>query len=170
MTVFFGLGMGLSAVLVLMLAQWTTNTMNLIGGALDLAVTFPKLRRTVLMLIIAVIGTLFAINGMIERFAVFLSFLGTVVAPIAGVYLVDFYLLNKGEPLSIERAQQAAYRPAAIVAWCVGALVCFMTSAEFLNLFSLTTISVLDGTLAAAVSYLGLSKLTLKAPVAEAAR
>ncbi|MDB1122596.1 cytosine permease [Vibrio algarum] len=158
--VLFSLGMGLSAILVLVLAQWTTNTMNLIGGALDLAVTFPTAKRWVLVGVISVVGTVLAIDGMVDRFGVFLSFLGTVVSPIAGVYLVDYYLINRKKELSVERGQIISIHYPAIIAWCIGAITCFITSYDFLNLIQISSISVLDGTVAAALSYLIISKFS----------
>lgn len=163
---FFALGMGVSAILVLVLAQWTTNTMNLIGGALDLAVIFPKAKRWLLVAVIAIVGTILAVDGMVERFGLFLSFLGTVVSPIAGVYLVDYYLLKRNQSFSSqESAPQAVHYPA-ILAWLIGVTVCFISSADFLNMGSLTSISVLDGTLAAAIGYLVIAKLSVKSSIA----
>lgn len=163
---FFALGMGVSAILVLVLAQWTTNTMNLIGGALDLAVTFPKAKRWLLVAVIAIVGTILAVDGMVDRFGLFLSFLGTVVSPIAGVYLVDYYLLKRNQSFSSqESAPQAVHYPA-ILAWLIGVTVCFISSADFLNMGSLTSISVLDGILAAAIGYLVIAKLSVKSSLA----
>ena len=163
---FFALGMGVSAILVLVLAQWTTNTMNLIGGALDLAVTFPKAKRWLLVAVIAIVGTILAVDGMVERFGLFLSFLGTVVSPIAGVYLVDYYLLKRNQSFSSqESAPQAVHYPA-ILAWLIGVTVSFISSADFLNMGSLTSISVLDGTLAAAIGYFVIAKLSVKSSIA----
>jgi cytosine permease len=161
---FFALGMGLSAIIVLVLAQWTTNTMNLIGGALDLAVIFPNAKRWILVTIIAVIGTILAVDGMVEKFGLFLSFLGTVVSPIAGVYLVDYYLLKRNKNFSSTVAPTSIHYPA-IIAWLLGVVVCFITSADFMDMGSVTTISVLDGTLAAAIGYLVIAKLTTKSLV-----
>lgn len=157
--VFFSLGLGIAAILVLVFAQWTTNSSNLVSGALGMSVVLPKVPRPVFVVVMTIIGIAIAQFGMIDMFTAFLTLLGVTIAPSAGVYLAQYYFLDK-ESLSYERVQSAPdWIVKGLLAWAFGSAVSACTAGAFFNLFSLTSISAIDGILASFIAYILLVKL-----------
>jgi len=88
------LGLGVGALLVAALGQWTTNDNNLYTGSLALINIVPASRR-LLAAIVGIAGTIIAAIGIYEYWIPWLVFLGTFVPPMAGVMIADYYVLQK---------------------------------------------------------------------------
>lgn len=84
-------GMGTAGFLVLLFAQWTTNTGNLYSGTLGLsgALALPSTLSCIGM---GLLGICIALSGDQQRFVPFLTALGHYVPPIAGVMLADHWI------------------------------------------------------------------------------
>jgi len=157
--VFFGIGLGVAAILILFFAQWTTNSSNLVSGSLSMSVVLPNVSRPLLVVIMTVVGIAIAQLGMLDLFTAFLTLLGVTIAPSAGVYLAQYYFLDK-QPISFENIQSAPkWMAKGLLAWLVGSIVSACTAGEFLNLFSITSISAIDGILVSFITYVLLVKL-----------
>lgn len=85
------LGFGIGCLVMLILAQWTTNDNNLYSGALGLT-SMIKMRKSVASFVMGAIGIAIAIAGIQNYFVPFLSVLGLLVPPMGGV-LMSHYLL-----------------------------------------------------------------------------
>ncbi|MEZ8645369.1 cytosine permease [Vibrio cyclitrophicus 1F53] len=158
--VFFTLGLGMAAIIVLVFAQWTTNSSNLTSGGLCMSMVLPKIPRPVLVVIMTIVGIGIAQLGMVNKFTDFLMLLSVTIAPAAGVYIVQYYVLDSTK-ISFENIQQVpAWMFKGLASWAFGTAFSACTAPEFFNLFSLTSISALDGILAAGVIYLALMKLS----------
>lgn len=158
--VFFTLGLGMAAIIVLVFAQWTTNSSNLTSGGLCMSMVLPKIPRPVLVVIMTIVGIGIAQLGMVNKFTDFLMLLSVAIAPAAGVYIVQYYVLDSTK-MSFENIQQVpAWMFKGLASWAFGTAFSACTAPEFFNLFSLTSISALDGILAAGVIYLALMKLS----------
>ena len=162
MRMFFVLGLGAFALIVLTLAQWTTNTNNLYSAALNLSVVFTRVSRRTLTLIGGAIAIGAAVAGIYDAFIPFISIMGTFIAPYGGVYLAEFFTrstsrLRRHALPGTDHETAAASVPAvdawAFVAWGIGCLTGVMTTQVGdglgLGLFSLTTIPALDAILTA---------------------
>lgn len=158
--VFFALGLGIPSILVLTLAQWTTNTNNLYSAGLDFSIVLSKVNPKLITLVCGTLGILMAMLGIYEKFETFLSIITVLVSPIAGIYLVDYILHKEKFSFDYEEELENVY-PNAIIAWIVGSIVAFMTSAPpaGFGLFTLTNVSALDGIITAAICFFILSKL-----------
>lgn len=91
---FLAMGLGVAALLILILAQWTTNDNNLYTASLGLSncLPFPKKRIVVVTgLLATATGTL----GLADYFTTWLNILGIALPPVAGVIICDYYLLKK---------------------------------------------------------------------------
>ncbi|MEZ9106502.1 cytosine permease [Vibrio cyclitrophicus] len=158
--VFFTLGLGMAAIIVLVFAQWTTNSSNLTSGGLCMSMVLPKIPRPVLVVIMTIVGIGIAQLGMVNKFTDFLMLLSVTIAPAAGVYIVQYYVLDSAK-MSFENIQQVpAWMFKGLASWAFGTAFSACTAPEFFNLFSFTSISALDGILAAGVIYLALMKLS----------
>ena len=150
MTMYFTLGMGGIAVVVLILAQWTTNTTNLYSAGLAFSSISSRLGRRTVTAVLAVVGIVIGIVGAADVFVSFILVIGTLIAPYGGVYLASF--------LTGRRTARWAHGAAvphvdawSIIAWAAGVLVAFATTnpadGPGFGWFTLTTISSLDGLL-----------------------
>ncbi len=158
--VFFTLGLGMAAIIVLVFAQWTTNSSNLTSGGLCMSMVLPKIPRPVLVVIMTIVGIGIAQLGMVNKFTDFLMLLSVTIAPAVGVYIVQYYVLDSTK-MSFENIQQVpAWMFRGLASWAFGTAFSACTAPEFFNLFSFTSISALDGILAAGVIYLALMKLS----------
>ena len=159
--VFFALGLGIPSILVLTLAQWTTNTNNLYTASLDFSIVFKRVNPKVITIICGSLGILMAMFGIYGMFENFLSIVTVLVSPIAGIYMIDYFLYKEKYEFSFEEKLQDYY-PVSIISWVIGSTVAFMTSqppAGF-GLFALTNVSALDGIIVAGICYFVLTKLT----------
>ncbi|MCL2899953.1 cytosine permease [Brenneria tiliae] len=155
--VFFSIGLGLSAILVLVFAQWTTNSSNLISASLGISVVIRSLSRPVLVVLMAIVGLILSYNGMINNFTNFLSLLGVLISPIAGVYLIEYYFLDSPN-LKQDVSLSSALNLPAVIAWGSGGVVSLFTSPDFLGVFTISTIPALDGTFVSMAAYIFLHK------------
>lgn len=156
--VFFSIGLGMSAIIVLIFAQWTTNSTNLVSASLGLSVVIRALSRPMLVVLMAIAGLLLAYNGMINNFTQFLSLLGVLISPIAGVYLVEYYFI-KSSRLQKNVSEASFLNVAAAISWSLGSIVSLLTSPDFFDLFTISSTSALDGVIVSMAMYIGIHKI-----------
>ncbi len=148
--IMLGLGWGTSAMLILILAQWTTNDNNLYSSALGFSVVFKRVPKYALTITAGIIGTLMAVAGIYDSFIPFLVFLSALIPPIGGVYVGSF-LLNSKQFNYKNLANVPNVNPISIIIWLVASLLAFITtpSPNGFGLFSLTGASGFDAFLVA---------------------
>lgn len=162
MAIFFALGLGGVAVIVLILAQWTTNTSNIYSAGLAFASISERLNRRTVTIVLGAIGIIVGVIGAADYFVQFILVIGTVIAPYGGVYLAAFFAGRKSV-----RWTQGATVPTvdgwSIAAWAGGILAAVATTdpsaGPGFGWFTLTSISALDGLIVGFVLYLVLLPL-----------
>jgi cytosine permease len=87
------LGLGAGSLLVLILAQWTTNDNNLYSGSLGLT-NIIKVKKSIAAIVMGTIGIIIAILGIQDYFVPFLNVLGTVLPPIGGIILAHHMVVR----------------------------------------------------------------------------
>jgi cytosine permease len=171
MAIFFALGLGGVAVIVLILAQWTTNTTNLYSAGLSFASISERLSRRTVTIVLGAIGIIVGVIGAADYFVQFILVIGTIIAPYGGVYLASFFTGRK-----TARWAHGATVPLvdgwSIAAWVVGIFVAVATTnpadGPGFGWFTLTSISALDGLLVGFVAYLVLLPLRRRVTSASA--
>jgi cytosine permease len=157
MTMYFTLGMGGIAVVVLILAQWTTNTTNLYSAGLAFSSISSRLGRRTVTAVLAVIGIVIGVVGAADVFVSFILVIGTLIAPYGGVYLASF-LTGRRTARWAHGATVPHVDAWSIIAWAAGVLVAFATTnpadGPGFGWFTITTISSLDGLLVGFAVYL----------------
>nr|VFJ64176.1 MAG: cytosine permease [Candidatus Kentron sp. FW] len=154
-----GFGWPIAATLVVILAAWSSNDNNLYSASLSLASVIREVEKWKITVIMGVFGIVLAVLGILDGFVTFLSLLGVVIPPVAGVYIAD-YFIRKADYQRADVASAPNLRPVAISSWAIGSLVAFCTLPENTGgwgVATLTTISVLDGLLAGAIALVVLS-------------
>ncbi|MCI8646323.1 MAG: cytosine permease [Firmicutes bacterium] len=97
--IFIGLGIPVLGLLSLILSTWPANSSNAYSAGLGLIKVFrcSDKHRMKVTLISGIIGTVVGTFEIIYYFEQFLTYLGVVIAPFAGVMLVDYFLLGRGK-------------------------------------------------------------------------
>lgn len=145
MRIFITLGIAIPGIIVLTLAQWTTNTSNVYSASLSIALVLKKAPEKVLTIVLGIVATLLAVFGIYEGFIGFLNLLGIVIAPVGGVYTAEYYIV-KQELKGFDKG--VLYKPIvkrSIVSWIIGILITYLSTYGFITL---TTIAPLDGFIA----------------------
>ncbi|MGY3718298.1 cytosine permease [Sutcliffiella cohnii] len=113
------LGLGIPAILILLAAQWTSNDSNLYSSSLSFANIF-KMKRSNIVIIVGVIGTIMGAIGIANYFVGFLSMLGVLIPPIAGVIIADYFVLNKEKYKFEENTVFKQVKWNSLIAWLLG--------------------------------------------------
>ena len=114
------LGLGVPALIVLILAQWTTNDNNIYTSSLGFAQIFGG-NRWRYAIIVGVLGSILGAFGIAAHFTDFLNFLGIGIPPMAGVIIADYYLL-KEKSFDIDISSLNNYNWTAIISWIIGGI------------------------------------------------
>lgn len=164
------LGWGLIAFLVLVLAQWTTNDNNLYSAALAFSVVLRQWPKWKLTTAAGALGTGLAMIGIYAQFIPFLLVISAFVPAIGGVYVADYFLVNRNLYRFENLGSVPAFRYISWISWAAAVLVAFMTTAPPTGwgLFRLTTVSAIDSFLVAAVLQVALSKATARSGAPQA--
>lgn len=95
-------GLPFLGIVVLILATWTTNSINAYSAGLDVVMTFnlPDNKRKMATLIAGVVGIVLAVLGILGHLETFLSLLSYVFSTMGGVMLADYWIVGKGRPES----------------------------------------------------------------------
>ena len=59
----------------------------------------------------------------------FLDLLGTIVPPLSGIILSDYFFVHKGKYLSLEKAKFAAFNPVPWITWAVSLVIIYLVPA-----------------------------------------
>jgi cytosine permease len=112
------IGLGVPGLILLILATWTTNVLNVYSGGLAITNIFglKSKDRTKMTIILAAIGVLLGLIGIMERLQPFLIVLTILLPPYMGVVIADYFVLKRHDvyhnPISWP----------AVIAWGAGAL------------------------------------------------
>lgn len=120
------LGVPILGVTVLILATWTTNTVNAFSGGLAITSLFnlDESKRSMTTAIAGILGTILAVAGIINYFTNFLSILTSSLPPVAGVMIADYWIINKGNPERFNNLQEV--NKLGIISWVLGSLVAIL--------------------------------------------
>lgn len=136
------LGLGIPAMLIVLLGTWTANASNLYSSSLMFATAFARVPRWALTLGAGIIGSLLGFLGISDRIIPYLLMLSIATPPIAGVYVVDFLVWpERGAANGAGGVGVRAWRPLAFVAWGLGSGVGALTAYAG---WTLTTVPALD--------------------------
>lgn len=87
-------------VLVLILASWTTNSLNAYSAGLDAVMVFaaPDRKRKLVTVLVGAAGILLAVAGILEHIQMFLSLLSYVLSAVGGIMTADYWIVGRGRP------------------------------------------------------------------------
>lgn len=159
--VLLSLGLGLPALVIVLLATWTTNDSNLYTSSLSLAAIFQNIPKWKLAACAGALGTLLAALGITSFIVPWIILLGLFIAPIGGVLIGDYLTRHRMYEFGhISTLEAARYWP--LGCWLAGAAFGWMTTGPTnygLGLFNFTTVPPLDGLLFSFVLILAVNSL-----------
>lgn len=137
------LGLGVPAMLTVVLTAWSTNTFNLYSATLIGQTLVPRVGALRLALIAGVIGTAAGLGGISEMLLPYLLWLSITIPPIGGIYLVHV-------ALSGPERTSVGWRPEALAAWALGSV--WAAQAPRWN-WALTPVAAIDAIAVSAAAY-----------------
>ncbi|RVT93470.1 cytosine permease [Sphingomonas crocodyli] len=150
-TILTTLGLGIPALLLLVFKAWTTNAGNLYSASLGFSTIVPNVPRTMLVIAAGSVGILLAVLGITDALIPFLLLLSITIPPIAGIYVVDFFLI-RSQHYDLDRlTEEPAISASAFGAWALGISVATITSH---GMMSLSGMPAADSILASSALYL----------------
>ncbi|WP_342511044.1 cytosine permease [Sporosarcina sp. FSL K6-1522] len=126
---------GIVAALVVVFSTVKINNINLYSASLGFSSILDsifnvKLNRAYITLVIGIVGTILSALGMLDRFVDFLVFLGVLVPPVAGIIIIDYYILKTHRELLDESRARGELPSVAgrmstmtFIAWIAGVAV-----------------------------------------------
>ncbi|WP_067833203.1 purine-cytosine permease family protein [Actinomadura kijaniata] len=126
---------GVVGVVILVSATVKINNWNLYSAALGLinaveSLLKVRLNRVAVTVGIGVLGSVLAAAGILERFADFLTVLGVLTPPIAGIMVAEYFVARRWRPvLDASRATgrlpetEPGWVPATLVLWAAAAVL-----------------------------------------------
>ena len=146
---------GFIGTIILVAATLKVNDWNLYSSSLGFANSMDaifgkRVHRAVITILVGTLGTVFSAVGILEQFVPFLIALGVVVPPIAGIMIVDYYLLRRHREQLEESAgswglpaRQEKLNPVTLFAWAGASIVGYTVQWGIPALNSLTCAAVL---------------------------
>ncbi|OQO98978.1 cytosine permease [Geobacillus sp. 44C] len=119
---------------IVIFATVKINDLNLYSASLGLSnlidsIFNKKINRGLITLVIGIIGTVLSVLGILEKFQNFLVFLGVWIPPIAGIMIVDYFVLKRSRKLLDESRMQGrlpeyseSINPVTLISWALGFL------------------------------------------------
>lgn len=123
---------GVIGVIIVVASTVKLNDINLYSSSLGFATMlnalFNKaLSRNTLVWILGIAGTILSVIGIINYFTDFLSLLGVAIPPVAGIMVVDYFILRRSRQILDESREEGGlpkrvenWNPVALIIWVVG--------------------------------------------------
>jgi cytosine permease len=146
---------GIIGTIILVAATLKINDWNLYSSSLGFvnsidAIFGLRVNRAVITILVGALGTVLSAVGILGQFVPFLIALGVVVPPIAGIMIVDYYLLRRhreqleeGAGSGVLPARQEKLNPVTLFAWAAACVVGYAVQWGIPSLSSLVCAAVL---------------------------
>ncbi|MEM7792853.1 MAG: cytosine permease [Cyanobacteria bacterium P01_C01_bin.118] len=113
-------------VILLILNVWTTQDNTIYAFSVAGANMFRTHKRHAFVLGGATLALVFTLSGIYELLPSYLIFLGTVIPPVGGIIMVDFWLRHGGRFPKLT-SRLPAFNWAGVIAYVIGSVVAYIT-------------------------------------------
>jgi cytosine permease len=120
-------GLGLIA---MSLALWTTGDANLYLPSVQTASVFRRPQKA-MTVVCGLLGTILGL-GVYQYFLNWIGLLASLVPPLIGPVIIDYYLVNKMNYDSEDLKRLPLWNPAAIISYLIGAITAYLSSQELI--------------------------------------
>ncbi|MEO0574840.1 MAG: cytosine permease [Pseudomonadota bacterium] len=108
------------------LALWTTGDANLYLPSIQTASVFRRPQK-VMTVICGLLGTILGL-GIYQYFLDWINLLASLVPPLIGPVIVDYYVINKRRYNPEDLDRLPSWNPIAVIAYLVGAAIAYLSS------------------------------------------
>lgn len=150
------LGMGVPALLFLVVKAWMTNAGNLYSSSLGLSAALGRVKHQWVVAAAGAIGVTLAALGVSSHLIPLMLAVGIAIPPVAAIYLTDYFAVSGRRYVPEMLAQRPRLSVAAFLSWGLAVAVGAGASAGW---YRLTGIPAIDAMLAAGLFHLLLSRL-----------
>jgi cytosine permease len=157
--------LGIGAFVIVIAGSWVLNSLNLYSTVLSVGASVDGLNRTWLTLGLGAFGVIAALMNILDSFITFLLYLSIIFIPVAGVIIVDFFVVQRERYQHPPLATNPAWNFRGFAAWGVSAEFCLLASEGVIP--ALSNIPAIDAMMLSALIYLALSWRS-RSPRAEA--
>ncbi|MFZ5634842.1 MAG: cytosine permease [Bacillota bacterium] len=114
------MGIPAAGLVILILATWTTNTVNAYSGGLAITSMFKlsDSKRALATGVAGALGTILAVAGIIDYFINYLMLLTSGIPPVAGVMIADYWIVRKG--IASRWSKYPGVNWGGIISWLLG--------------------------------------------------
>ena len=148
-------GLSFAAVIMLCLNLWTIQGPTIYNVSAAACHLVRSERRRTMTLLAAAIGVVLAIGGMYEMLIPFLVLLGSIIPPIGGVIMADFWYRHRGQYPTLASVTLPRYNLLGLSVYAAGAVLAY----------SSPWIAPLVGIGASAVCYVALLEISRRRAV-----
>ncbi|PSN18544.1 cytosine permease [filamentous cyanobacterium CCP5] len=141
-----------AALLLLVLNVWTTQDNTIYAFSVAGSNMFRTTKRHAFVLGGATFALVLTLSGIYEQLPNYLIFLGTVIPPVGGIIMVDFWACHRGQFPSLD-SPLPAFNWAGVIAYIAGSAIAYFTGNAGIG------IAPVNGIISAAVLYYGLSQV-----------
>ncbi|MEH6607563.1 MAG: cytosine permease [Pseudomonadales bacterium] len=120
-------GLGLIA---MSLALWTTGDANLYLPSIQTASVFRRPQKA-MTVVCGLLGTILGL-GIYQYFLNWIGLLASLVPPLIGPVIIDYYLVNKMNYDPDDLKRLPLWNPVAIIAYLFGAIIAYLASQELI--------------------------------------
>jgi cytosine permease len=143
--------------LVVVASTVKINNLNLYSSSLGFTTIFDtvfnlKPNRGMVTLVIGVIGTILSVLGILDKFVSFLVLLGVLIPPVAGIMVIDYFVLKTHRKVLDESREKGALppdteklSPVTLIAWAAGFAAGYFVTAGIPSINSLLVSAVVYG-------------------------
>jgi len=132
--IFSKFGYPAMALMVLILATWTTNVMNAYssGIAINQLLHWHDNKRYISTIVAGIIGTSLAAMGILGKFIDFIMLLTITVPPVAGVLIADYWVSK-----TYTSSYKKPFNWTGLLAWCLGVSVMLLMKNPIKNILGI---------------------------------
>jgi len=161
--VFASMGLPVVAMVVLILATWTTNTGNAYIAGLGIIKAFnikdsKRAQITLVLGVIATVASLLMLNsGINAGLNAFLNFISIAIPPVAGVLVADYFIVGKGKKSNWHIVRGVNW--IGVISWAIPVVYLFAGGPNILN-------PAIDSVILSVIAYLILYAIAGKTKLA----
>lgn len=121
---------GVVGVIIVVASTVKLNDINLYSSGLGLmtlinALFNKKVNRNTLIWVLGIVGTFLSVIGIINYFTNFLVLLGVAIPPVAGIMVIDYFVLRRNRAL-LDESREKGELPARVEKWNPVAIICWI--------------------------------------------
>ncbi|WP_346289343.1 cytosine permease [Sphaerothrix gracilis] len=138
--------------ILLILNVWTTQDNTIYAFSVAGANMFRTPKRHAFVLGGATLALVLTLSGIYDLLPTYLIFLGTVIPPVGGIIMADFWIRHQGQFPSLS-ARLPAFNWAGVIAYVIGSLIAYFTGSYGWG------VAPVNGIISAAILYVILTQV-----------